>query len=155
MITAAISQPTEDFDGKIGLFPYIINTQAARNSANRPRGAPVLSNINVDNASFYEQQTREIDGVIHTIKNKMLYQDINNPIKIQMDNAPAHVGLDVVQDLQDYVDLAHLNISWEMQPPNSPDLNICDLAFFNALQKATDRLKRRSGSTTDLLQAVQ
>jgi hypothetical protein len=154
MVTAVICCPHDNIDGKLGIFPYVETHPAARASANRPRGAPVMASINVDNQSFYEQETRD-DGVIHSIRQSILTEDCESPVIVQMDNAPAHVGLNVMEDLNDFAVDANLNLSFETQPPNSPDLNICDLALFNSLQKTADRLKRNAGSIEQLWAAVQ
>lgn len=38
MFTAVISQPRDDFDGKLTLVPHVEEVPAQRNSANRPAG---------------------------------------------------------------------------------------------------------------------
>jgi hypothetical protein len=43
------------------------------------------------------------------------------------------------------------NINYRFQPPNSPDLNICDLAVLNSMQKRVDKLNKKSRESFDAL----
>jgi hypothetical protein len=65
---------------------------------------------------------------------------MNNPdfmIRIQQDGAGGHTKHDDIYLTQALEDLGLTNkISIYTRPPNSPDLNICDLGLFNALQAA-------------------
>ena len=74
---------------------------------------------------------------------------------MQLDNASTHVGLGTLEKLNSYCRKNGYNISYETQPSNSPDLNICDLSFFNSLKKRADILKRNSKNIEDLIGAVQ
>lgn len=64
---------------------------------------------------------------------------------IQMDNAPPHTGHHNLQRLN--AEAAALEISYEMQPAQSPDFNICDLSIFNSLQKRVNHLKSEGDRT--------
>ena len=56
-----------------------------------------------------------------------------NTIIIQHDNASSHTRNDDPAILQAIAEL-NLPVEFKPQPPNSPDLNICDLSFFRSLQ---------------------
>jgi hypothetical protein len=85
------------------------------------------------------------DDVIPAIMEHWPVGDLSNPqfkIKIQQDGAGAHCPatdpriLANLKDLEDNGILSPGKISFYSQPSNSPDLNILDLGFFNALQSA-------------------
>jgi hypothetical protein len=72
MIQAAISEPTETFDGKVGILYHGDIVPAQRNSARRPRGTPELKSRNVDGAEFFDSQVKvdediEMTGIIDMI----------------------------------------------------------------------------------------
>ena len=69
MITSAISQPTDDFDGKYGLIFHGDIVNAQRNSRNRPRGTILLQPKNVDHDEFILGQIKD-DGIINQIIEK-------------------------------------------------------------------------------------
>ena len=72
-----------------------------------------------------------------------------------MDNATPHVGRNTLQKLNDYCTDNGKNVRYTTQPPNSPDLNICDLSFFSSLQKRADRLKHGNhGNLEGLIDSV-
>ena len=87
--------------------------------------------------------TRDVDGgIAHIIA---LGFPEGTKIVIQHDGAKPHVGCGNLVALN--AAGAPYGISFVTQPPNSPDLNWCDLAFFYSLQCDTNELK---GITCDL-----
>ena len=77
MITSAISQPTDDFDGKCGLIFHGDIVNAQRNSRNRPRGTLLLQPKNVDHEEFILGQIKD-DGII----NQMIKKKIQRPSRL-------------------------------------------------------------------------
>ena len=79
-----------------------------------------------------------IDKVLPAIKDKMP-GSLTRELIIQQDNSPVHVPpndpafLLTVQDLK-------LNVKIQNQPPQSPDLNVLDLGFFNSIQSIKDEI---------------
>lgn len=79
-----------------------------------------------------------INNIILAIKEKWPDSQRFRPIFIQQDNAKPHCRPDDAE-----VSAALTEGDWNMslfnQPPNSPDLNILDLGFFNAIQSLQHR----------------
>ncbi|XP_074347326.1 uncharacterized protein LOC141686174 [Apium graveolens] len=146
MFMSAIARPrySEDgtctFDGKIGIFPFIIEEPAVRASKNRAWGVI---------------QMKPIESITKTVIKACLLEKIipsimaewpsgcDKHIVVQQDNASPHIN---DNDL-DFVDVAQsdgFNITLANQPANSPDLNINDLGFFRIIQglQHEKRLKR-------------
>ena len=133
------------WDGKIGIWPIGHWEVAQRASHNRPRGAPVWKNDSMDKVRYSEMM---LDLVIPAIFEKWPVGELCNPhfkIRIQQDNAPAHPKVDDAFMLSEVAKLwteDEVNvltpgkIEFYAQPPNSPDTNILDLGFFNAIQSA-------------------
>jgi hypothetical protein len=153
MITAAISEPTATFDGKVGLIYHGDEVAAERNSRRRPRGTLEIKAKNVDCEEFFDGQTRVDEDISKT---GILDQIIRNKVPdqftyIQMDNAPSHVGRHTKELLNEFCDFNNLMIEYTTQPAQSPDFHICDLALFNSLQKRVDRIKDQADKTLDML----
>jgi hypothetical protein len=66
MVSAAISEPTETFDGKVGILVHGEVIPAKRNSVNRMRGTPIMTSKNVDSKGFFSSQTKINDDVKQT-----------------------------------------------------------------------------------------
>lgn len=157
MVTAAISEPTDLFDGKVGIIYHGDVIPAQRNSARRPAGTPEIHSKIVDSEEFYDSQTKVDPDITKTgILDMIVRTKVpENMTMIQMDNAPAH-GKQTQANLNEFCDENNLMIEYTTQPAQSPDFNICDLAIFNSLQKRTDRLKKQSDHSIDgLWDAVQ
>ena len=160
MFLAAIGRPEtfevdgilHHWDGKIGVFPFIKWVPAKRNSKNRAKGTDVMTDISVDSEAYYSIMTRP-DGLLETLKRKAPYLSEHKVI-IQHDGAKPHNGKGNLVKLTDYGQLDGWDIHIETQPPQSPDLNKCDLCFFHSLQRAANRLKANSKSREKLLNAV-
>jgi hypothetical protein len=73
-----------------------------------------------------------IDLVLEAIVEKFP-QNHPGPIFVQLDNAPAHVGLKDDPEWVDAVEMTGLDIHLLYQPANSPDLNILDVGFLCSL----------------------
>ena len=107
-------------------------TVSKRSSLARARNVLYQKDITMDSDVYYELWTRN-EGIADTIRSKL--HDARKVV-VQHDNAPAHVGKDVVQRV-----LAQINaggdrpeIEIESQPANSPDTNVCDLGLFRSLK---------------------
>jgi hypothetical protein len=102
---------------------------------NRPAGTTEWENVNIDH-EYYRDLL--VNHVFTEIMNKWpvgQWSDPNFKIRIQQDGAGGHTKFDDAYLAQALEDLGLTNkVSIYTQPPNSPDLNICDLGLFNALQ---------------------
>jgi hypothetical protein len=123
------------WDGKIGIWPIGKYTLAQRSSVNRPAGTTEWLSENIDHELYRDLL---IDYVLPEIMNKWPVGQWNNPafkIRIQQDGAGGHTNHDDPYLTQAIEDLGLTDkVSIYTQPPTSPDLNICDLGLFNALQ---------------------
>ncbi|KAK1357994.1 hypothetical protein POM88_051250 [Heracleum sosnowskyi] len=156
MFLAAIAQPRFDLDGneifsgKIGIFPYVTKEVAKRSSANRVAGTletKAITSVGRDMSRFFL-----INKVIPAILEKWPLGDANTLICIQQDNAMTHINPND-EEFRLAVARSGLNIQLSCQPPNSPNLNVLDLGFFNAIQ--TLHYKEASRTIDDLVESVQ
>lgn len=80
---------------------------------------------------------------------------LGEPIYIQHDGAPGHDG----RGNDDHFDIVGqelgYNIKFYTQPPQSPDLNICDLGLFNSMKKRCNQIKRDTKTIPQLIARVQ
>ena len=79
----------------------------------------------------------KFNGIIDQIVAK---HQVENKIEIQMDNATPHTGQGTQYYLNTILGKRDINGQYILQPPNSTDMNILDLAIFNSLQKNADKL---------------
>jgi hypothetical protein len=155
MFLCALARPRFDsegnctFDGKIGCFPFVTYEPAKRSSKNRPAGTIELKPM--DTVRMGVSREYLVKKIIPAIQEKWPPEDVHSPIYIQQDNAPSHVNPDDII----FCEAAKkdgFDIRLMLQPANSPDLNICDLGFFNSIQSI--QYKTSSKSTEELVSAV-
>jgi hypothetical protein len=155
MFLCALARPRFDsegnctFDGKIGCFPFVTYEPAKRSSKNRPAGTIELKPM--DTVRMGVSREYLVKKIIPAIREKWPPEDVHSPIYIQQDNAPSHVNPDDII----FCEAAKkdgFDIRLMLQPANSPDLNICDLGFFNSIQSI--QYKTSSKSTEELVSAV-
>jgi len=151
MFSVAISEPSETCNGLISIIPIANTENTKRSSINRPAGTPILVAQSIDHKVFYDIQVRK-DGTIDNILKK--YGE-NQNIIVQIDNAPPHVGMNTLNEINNYCRKNGYKIKYETQPPNSPDLNILDLAIFNSIQKRVDKLKFNCSNLVDFADKVE
>jgi hypothetical protein len=161
MFLAAIGRPeaftvdgvTHHFNWKIGIFPFVKWVPAARNSKNRAKGTDVMEDISVDAEAYYDIMTRP-GGLLDTLKTACPYLK-GMHIIIQHDGAKPHNGKGNLVKLNEYGQLDGWDIVIDTQPPQSPDLNKCDLCFFHSMQRAANRLKALCKTREKLLESVR
>ncbi|XP_060215627.1 uncharacterized protein LOC132642464 [Lycium barbarum] len=156
MFMAAVARPRYDedgielFSGKIGIFPFVFQGPAKRNSKNRVAGTletkPILS--------VTKDVTRSclIEKVLPAIRSKWLLAHANAPIFIQQDNVRPHLS---VNDLEfnEAAKQDGFDIRLCFQPPNSPNMNVLDLGFFRAIQSL--QYQRAPLTIDELIEAVE
>ncbi|XP_074378094.1 uncharacterized protein LOC141719614 [Apium graveolens] len=153
MFLAAIARPRFDSNGevefseKIGIFPFITKEPAKRRSANMPTGTletkPITS-IGRDKGRIFL--------ITKAILEKWPASDIDKLIRIQQDNSRTHINPDD-EEFHLAVSQCGLNIQLQCQPPNSLDLNVLDLGFFNAIQNL--HYKEASRTVDELINSVE
>ena len=86
-------------------------------------------------AEFFKKMLKE--KVIPAICEKMSWA---KEVVIQMDNARAHIGGDLVDEVNAFGATKKPKVRIELQPANSPDTNINDLCFFSSLASAVSKV---------------
>ncbi|CAK8566040.1 unnamed protein product [Lathyrus sativus] len=156
MFLAAVARPRFDnegneiFSGKIGVFPLVNKVPARRSSVNRAAGTletkPITS-INKEISRMFL-----INKVLPAIKEKWPREQASETIYIQQDNVPSHVSMDD-EEFRRVASEGGFDIRLTCQPQNSPDLNVLDLGFFNAIQSLQQI--EVTNSVDELIQTVQ
>ncbi|XP_074318911.1 uncharacterized protein LOC141655747 [Silene latifolia] len=123
------------FDGKIGIWPFIVEVPAKRNSRNRVAGTMETKCIESVNKQVIKDMIIRI--VVPAIKAKWPENESKHII-IQQDNARPHIK-NSDPDFTAAANQDGWNIELSCQPPNSPDLNVLDLGFFRAIQSLQQR----------------
>jgi len=155
MFLAAVARPRYDahrrclFDGKIGVWPFVTREAAKRSSKNRARGTIETKPLNVT-ADVYQDFL--VNKVLPALVAKIPKGQLKRGMKIQQDNASPHRTA-TTQVLQAHPSWSKFKIAMANQPPNSPDFNILDLGFFNAIQSLQHKQSTRS--IDELISAVE
>ena len=153
MFLCAVARPRYDyhkknfFDGKIGIWPFVVEEAAKRTSKNRVKGTLEMKPINVTKEVYSEYLENK---VFPAIREKMP-SIARRKIKVQQDNAPPHISNNDSYDLQNNVP-DNVKLELISQPPNSPDMNVLDLGLFNALQSV--QLRTPSNNIKHLVDSV-
>ena len=141
MFGAAVARPRQNpetgewWDGRVYFSSFTRREAAVRNSRHRPAGTLVTKPVSVNREVYCEWLC--FDVVTAAIAQ---WPDwVPRKIKIQQDNAKPHIRLNDPTWLEVQAFYARPeNGGWQLelcfQPPNSPDLNILDLAMFRAMQ---------------------
>ena len=137
------------FDGKIGTWAFVEETEALRRSHNRERGTIELKSVKVTRNVCRDYL---INKVIPAIQDKWPDEDEGTTIFIQQDNAKPHVLPDD-SIFREAVEQTNLDIRLLQQPPNSPEFNVLDLCFHCSLQSYTDC--RSPTNIQELVQGVE
>ena len=137
MFLSAVAQPDRKhkFDGRIGIFRCAEEAVTLRKSKNRDAGIKYMKDVPVT-ADFFKKMLKE--KVIPAICEKMSWA---KEVTIQVDNARAHIGGDLVREVNAFGATKNPKVRIEMQPANSPDTNINDLCFFNSLASAVSKVR--------------
>jgi hypothetical protein len=155
MFLAAVAKPrygeggVVTFDGKIGTWAFVKETPAPKKSKLRPKGTLELKNVKVTRDVMREYMC---NLVIPAIQDKWPDEDEGTTIFIQQDNAKPHL-LPHDDGFRQAVAQTDLDIQLMQQPPNSPDLNVLDLALFRSLQSLTDT--RAPKNIKELIEGVE
>ena len=126
-------QTGEMFDGKIGCFAIGEETLAKRTSKHRTKGTTEFKSISMTREVYIKYlRDKVIPSIIKKwprmhLPDRSLYEET---IYLQANNAPAHVDEEQFKDVTRDIDTQGLTFKLQKQPPNSPDLNVLDLALF-------------------------
>ncbi|KAI9071639.1 hypothetical protein K1719_046393 [Acacia pycnantha] len=156
MFLVALARPrfdnegNETFSGKIGVFPLVTYEHTKRRSINREADTLVTKPISSINKEVCRNFLCNL--VLPAIKAKWPRDTIGESIIIQQDNATCHVN-DNDEELRRAACESGFDIHVLSQPPNSPDLNVLDLGYFNAIQALQH--KEAPKTIDDLISAVK
>ncbi|KAF0735684.1 hypothetical protein AaE_009065 [Aphanomyces astaci] len=91
MFLCAVACPRDEdgFNGKIGIWPFVTQVSATRNSRNQPAGTMVTTVINVDGATYRDYV---VNKVIPAIKEN--FRSSNKRVVLQHNNATPHRSID-------------------------------------------------------------
>lgn len=136
-----------EFDGKIGIFPFVQLVPAQRASRNRPRGMLVVKNVTVDANAYFDMLCNNVLPAIHA-----KFPNVDIQLSLQQDNASPHMDpLD--ETWREACETSGIDVRVFNQPANSPDLNINDLGFFRAIESIQQ--KHRTNDPQELIQRVE
>ncbi|KAL3659951.1 hypothetical protein V7S43_019092 [Phytophthora oleae] len=156
MFLAAFARPRHDlhrnayWDGILGVWAFTEEYTAQRASRNRAKGTTCVRNLPTIDRIVYKSYLLEY--LFPAIKEKWPRKDQHHLIWVQQDNAKPHVSpfdLEVLAAGSE----SGWNIRLTFQPPNSPDINVCDLGLFAFLQSLQYRKYMRN--VLDIVKAVQ
>ncbi len=145
------------FNGKIGAWAFVIQEPAKRNSKNRPKGTMETKSIKVTRAIYRDYLVNKVLPAIRQKWPLSFFPDTINgrdksrTIWIQQDNCRVHVKPDDAE----FVTAATrggYDIRIRQQPANSPDLNVCDLGLFRAVDAI--QLKIPKTTMSGLIEAI-
>ncbi len=152
MVLCAVARPRFDpdtgrfWDGKIGVYAFVVEHIAQRNSVNRPAGTVELRNHNVTRDVYRKTL---IEKVLPDIRRKWPRSFFEHQhqrsrvIYLQQDNAKPHIkGNDT--EFCAAARIGGWKIEMTNQPPNLPDLNVLNLGLFNALDKIQKKTKSKN-----------
>ena len=124
---------------KVGMWRVAEDTLSKRSSTTRAKNVLYQKDITMDNNVYFDLWTRA-DGIASVIRDS--FPDVDKVV-VQHDNAPAHVGQDVVNRIHAEINQADQvpEIEIESQPANSPDTNVCDLGLFSSLKTKVRKLR--------------
>ena len=126
------------WDGKIGIWPIGDWKAAQRSSVNRAAGTMEFHGKSVDRDTYREYLVNKVIPAIATKWPRHEWNDAANrpTIYIQQDGATSHINPwdPAIEAKLQELGVGHDRIKLVTQPPNSPDLNLNDLGFFNSLQ---------------------
>jgi hypothetical protein len=146
------SQNNRLFDGKIGIWPYVVQVPAKRNSKNRKKGTLETKSYEVTKKVYLDML---IDNVLPALEEKWPRgPDMIQPA-LQHDNArPHNIGKDPrwIKAVESLKLRTGIDVTLVFQPANSYDFNVNDLAFFSSIQSLQYRLTPKT--IDELIKAV-
>ena len=137
------------WDGKHGIWPIGDWEPAKRASKNRPRGILVWKKEPVTKEVYRELL---ISKLLPAIVEKWPRMDrLSRKIWIQQDGTKSHINTDD-NEFKEALQDQEINADLYTQAANSPDVNLLDLGFFQAIQSFNDVAPKNE---EELIQSVQ
>jgi hypothetical protein len=118
------------WDGKVSFHPLVTLGNISRRGPNV--GNPCVKPVSIGKKEFEEFLCEK---VLHDIAHVVPVELFDRPIYIQLDNATPHkIETGPGSKFYDKVQEIGIDVRLKFQPSQSPDMNICDLSFFNSIQ---------------------
>jgi hypothetical protein len=118
------------WDGKVSFHPMVELGNISRRGPNV--GNPCVKLLSIGKKEFEDFLCEK---VLHDIAHVVPVELFDRPIYIQLDNATPHkVETGPGSKFYEKVREIGIDVRLKYQPSQSPDMNICDLSFFNSLQ---------------------
>ena len=137
------------WDGKLGIWPIGDWEPAKQGSKNRPKGTLVGKNKMVTKDIYKDLL---INKLIPAILDKWPRRDrMSRTIYIQQDGVKNHV-LEDDKEFNNTLTEQEIDAKLYTQTPNSPDVNLLDLGFFQAIQSFNNASPKNK---EELIQSVQ
>ena len=137
------------WDGKLEIWPIGDWEPAQRGSKNRPKGTLIWKNKMVTKVVYRDLL---INKLIPAILDKWPRRDrMSRTIYIQQDGAKNHIREDDAE-FNNALREQEIDAKLYTQTPNSPDINLLDLGFFQAIQSFNNALPKNEA---ELIQSVQ
>ena len=135
----ADGQQMVSFNGKLGCWRISEPYTAKRDSKNHEKGDVYEKDVTMNAERYVKLMTEK---VLPAIAAKYRTLGVKKVI-VQHDGAPPHVGKGAESEIDKFGATLNPPIEIIRQPSQSPDTNICDIAFFRALASCV--AKRRRG----------
>ena len=125
-------------NGKIGMWRVCGQRVAQRNSKNHERGEEYEDDVTMTADLYFKMMTEDVFPAI-----RLAYAH-EAKVFVQQDGASPHTGKQMIERLNRIGAAFKTGPKLEVvqQPPNSPDMNICDLSFFRALSTGVHKSRR-------------
>lgn len=146
-------QSADVFNGRLGIWPIVKEVPAKRNSKNRPKGAIENKPLAMVGPEYANILIKPETGLFDSLLRAGDKQDIPHWI-VQQDGAKPHISKHVVPTITVAGHEGRRNIDVITQPPQSPDLNLLDLAYIHSIQSAAKRLKYSVNSVDEFIEQV-
>ena len=139
MFLTAIARPKKgQHDGKVGIWRIAESKKWEKKSTSKhTQGEWYDDAVSMNCDRYFEFMTKKVFPKIRTD-----FARSTKTIIVQQDGARPHTGKDMVNKLNKEGAFGFPQIKVVTQPAQSPDLNICDLAFFSALAMAVRKIRR-------------
>ena len=141
------------FSGKVGIWPIVKEVPARRSSKNRCKGTIEKRPLAMRGPEYARFLTQPNNGLFDLLKASGDLCGIDNCV-VQQDGAKPHISKHIVPQIAAEGKRDGKNIVVETQPPQSPDLNVLDLAFNSSIQSVAKRIKYSVKSVEDFIDQV-
>ena len=146
MFLAAEARPRKGMTGHIGIWPVVKSKTAKKASKNHDAGDEYDVRDTMTSAKYLEMMTKQVFPAIQ----KAFRGTGIKRVVVQQDGARPHTGKGNLKKLNDAGARLPIKLVVRTQPAQSPDYNICDLAFFRSLSTKIRKSRRGTSRKFDI-----